>query len=72
MDGALSKAVRKSLLAESIDKYRPKVFPSPLSLSLGSTNDRWVLIRTIKFDPSWAAGGSAWGRVAVSGNYGGP
>ena len=46
VDGALNNAVRIWVLAESVGRYRPKVFPSLLSLSLGSTNDRCVLIRT--------------------------
>lgn len=45
VDGAPDSAVRMWVFAVSVGRYQLKVFSS-LSLSLGSTNERRVLIRT--------------------------
>lgn len=54
--GAFNSAVRMWVLAVSVERYRPKVLPSLLSLSLGSTNDRWALMWT----HFWSFSGRRW------------
>lgn len=45
VDGVLNNAAQMWVFAVSVRRYQPKVFLLLLSLSLRSTNNRWVLMQ---------------------------